>query len=61
MPRAAFALLLFGLITVGATGCGGKPDPRDHPDFHHETLKDPGKAPGPPGDLPRSRDRKAPK
>ena len=47
MMRAVLALLFVWLVTAGMLGCGCKPHPQDHPDFHEETLKDPSKIPQP--------------
>jgi hypothetical protein len=44
--RPRTVLLIAWLIVFGMPGC--KPDPRDSPDFRHETLHDPGRVADPP-------------
>jgi hypothetical protein len=35
-------VLLFAMSCVVMSGCKNEPDPRDSPDFNHESASDPG-------------------
>jgi hypothetical protein len=42
MSKVKLLLPLFALVLGIIVGCGdGRPDPRDNPDFQHETLDNP--------------------